>query len=153
MFRNFLTIIFVVTVLYPINLFADEATDSSSNDAKAELVAKLHENWGVHNEVAKLVDAIASKLPAEQQAVFKEQMSKTLDVDQIKASSMETAANIFNEEELQAMVSYYSSPVGKTAEEKKVAYEQALMPKVKPMIEKGMMEATSFMLQQGQSAQ
>lgn len=123
---------------------ADAVVDADAA-AKKELSIKLHASWGVKDQVKELVEMIAVRIPLAQQVEFRRYMYKVLDLEKIQAISVNTAVDTFTKEELEAMVSYYTSAVGKSAESKRKAYNDALMPQVRTMMDKGIADAMTGM--------
>jgi len=110
-------------------------------EARRALSAQLHEVWGVRDDVKRLVETISSRIPEEQRAPFREYMSKVLDLEKIKAISVQSAVDVFTEDELRAMVAYYTSDAGQSAEKKRERYNEKITPLIQQMMQEGMAEA------------
>jgi hypothetical protein len=105
------------------------------------LALELQKVWGVKDQIDELVLVIESKLPEDQRANFRVYMAKILDYDAINQVSAVAAVEVFSEDELEAMLDYYSSEHGKSAELKRKLYNEKMMPQVQALIKKGMMMA------------
>ncbi len=122
------------------------AQDADGNiERKTELSEELHTVWGVRDDLKGLVDSIAEKIPAEKRSEFLDYMDEVMDYDAIQELSVNTAVETFTEAELEAMVDYYTSDLGQSAEQKKVRYNEALTPRVQSMMQTGMAKAVEEM--------
>lgn len=128
----------IIINLLPMNAVAQ---DKSTNQ-KRQVATQLQSVWGVRDQVKELIETIVSRLPADQKQGFRDYMSKIVDLDALDQVSVDAAVDVFSEEELNAMLAYYSSEHGKSAEGKRKLYNDKIMPQVQALIRAGMVQAT-----------
>jgi len=97
----------------------------------------LHETWAVKENVVKLVEQIVEAIPAERQAEARKRLLAVINPEEVEKISIATAAETFSEEELEAMVGYYKSPMGRSAEAKRPEYEEKLSTEIQKLVDKG----------------
>jgi hypothetical protein len=110
---------------------------------KRAIARKLHETWGITDQITSLVELIANSIPADKQIEFKNHMYGILKLDEIEKMAVDSAVESFTKEELDAMLAYYSSDIAQSAEPKRAKYNEKLMPQIKKMIDQGMLDATA----------
>lgn len=118
-------------------LLAQENTSKSAQSTALE----LQKAWGVKEQIEALVLTIEKKLPADQRHNFQVKMAAIIDYDAILDASAEVSVDVFSKNELEKMLEYYSSEHGKSAESKRVLYNQKFMPRVQALIKEGMAAA------------
>lgn len=85
---------------------------------RLELARELHDIRRIKDRVLQDFDRIAAGLPESDQEDFKVYMEQSIDFDALEKQSIEIAADVYTADELKAMVDYYSSNAGRSAEAK-----------------------------------
>ncbi len=71
---------------------------------------------------------MAKNLPADQRQLFKDLMTKHIDVPALEAAIKKAMVKHFSADELKALADFYGSPVGRSAMKKFGAYMADVMP-------------------------
>ncbi len=106
---------------------AAPVTAETPQDDKAkrlELARELHDVRRIKDRVLSDFDRIAAGLPESDQEDFKVYMEQSVDFDALEKKSIEIAAEVYTADELKAMVDYYSSNAGRSAEAKGEEYSK-----------------------------
>ncbi len=123
-------------------LFAEEQRTGGGDEdmaARVELAQEMHDIWPTRDRVQKAIKIATQSVPPEEQAAFEEVLSFTMDYAAIEAKSIEAMARTFSLEELQAMVAYYGSDIGRSAEGKRDDYIKVLTPEISGYVDKAIM--------------
>ncbi len=138
-YKFFLCVGLCVFSLGGAKAYALDEVQAESN--KRQLAAVLHEVWGIRAQSDRLIDSIVVQLPVEKQEEFRAYMSRVLSLKESQDLSANTAVNLFTQEELEVMNSYYRSAAGQSAEVKREHYHAIVMSTFKTMMEKGVAES------------
>ena len=88
----------------------------------------------VQDEVNTAIENLVLQVPKDDRVLFKSILERTIKVPQLQKTSEMALADIFSEQELQALVTFYSSPEGMAVREKMPEYQQRLKPVLEQMI-------------------
>lgn len=135
--KAFLICIFIMTLAVP--AVAQTEIDSESLQRRLELAEKYHEIFPAKDEVESAIDKIAARLPETERESFKLSMRNILNYKAIEKISIDAMADNFTEEELAALVEYYSKPEAITAIEAKRKWADQVGPEIMRMLDQAMM--------------
>ncbi len=148
MFKNILIMSVSLLVLFVSPVVADDTGADHVHEpaqavdpVKLDLATKLNDAWGVKDQANAMINLIAREVPEAQRESFRKYMSTVINLDEVDRISIGAAVEVFTVEELEAMLEYYSKDVVKGAEKKRAQYNRIIGPKIKTMIDKGMIEA------------
>ncbi|PZQ48856.1 MAG: hypothetical protein DI551_00550 [Micavibrio aeruginosavorus] len=105
-----------------------------------ELAKKMHEIWPIRTRIESAIDNIAKNFPEEKRAEVKATIRKNVQYDQLQEESIRAMASTYTAEELQAMIDFYGSDLGRSISAKTVDYEVALRPVMTKMMDKAVMD-------------
>lgn len=108
-------------------------------DSRLELARKMHEYRPVRAQLDAAIEAAAAALPASGQEAYKMAIRGALNYKTIEAKSIAAMADIYTQEELEAMVAYYAKPEARSAEEKYGVYAARMEAEIIKMLDKAMM--------------
>ncbi|GEM_PF-2019940 len=112
------------------------AQEESSADLakKIDLAKQYSQVVPVQDEVNTAIENLVLQVPKDDRVLFKSILERTIKVPQLQKTSEMALADIFSERELQALVTFYSSPEGMAVREKMPEYQQRLKPVLEQMI-------------------
>ena len=112
------------------------AQEESSADLakKIDLAKQYSQVVPVQDEVNTAIENLVLQVPKDDRVLFKSILERTIKVPQLQKTSEMALADIFSEQELQALVTFYSSPEGMAVREKMPEYQQRLKPVLEQMI-------------------
>ncbi len=84
---------------------------------------------------------MSARLPEAEREDFMRYVQLRMPYDKIEALSIQTMAKLFTVPELKAMLSYYGSPEGKSADAKVPSYTAVIAPEVAKNIDAAVMDA------------
>lgn len=137
--KKILLILALLVVSSP-SFAADAQPLTADEKSRLELAGKMHEIWPIRSRIEAALNAIAQSLPEERQAEVKAAMRKAIKFDQLEEESTKAMAEVFSAAELQAMIDFYGSEVGKSISAKTQDYEAVLRPVLTRMIDAAMLD-------------
>jgi hypothetical protein len=123
------TLILTLGVFAPV--MADDTADLAS---RLKLAKEYSQQVPVADEVKTTIDALAIQVPMDQRVIFRSVLERTIKADQLEAVSEMALAEVFTQEELQALVDFYATPEGQAARVKMPQYQDRLKPVLEQMI-------------------
>lgn len=117
---------------------------SSVADERGERLAlsrELHDIKRVKDRVLADIETLSQSLPLTEREDFKKYMELNVDFDALEQKSIEYAADIYTVPELKAMIAYFGSDVGRSAEAKGEEYGAKFGSDVQKEIDKAIMAA------------
>ena len=123
------------------SLPAQEAVSSK----QLELAKKMHVIWPIRSRIETAIDMVAQKAPPAKQAEMKARMRKAIQFDQVQEESIKAMAQSFTEEELQAMIDFYGSDIGRSVSAKTQDYQALMQPVIVKMLDKAMLDLKTGM--------
>jgi hypothetical protein len=84
-----------------------------------KLSRKLHDLWDIEGNVNKMLDERAQLYPEAQREQARKIMGAVMTPEDVRELSVQLAARIYTEDELEAMVEYFEHKEARTAEEKR----------------------------------
>lgn len=109
-------------------------------DIRLRLSEKMHEIWPMRTRMESALEAVAKGFPEEKRAEMLATMRKSIQFDELEEESIKAMAEIFTEEELNTMITFYGSETGRAISIKTADYEMAIQPVLSKMMDKAMMD-------------
>lgn len=122
-----------------VNPASAAAQDEATLAKRVELAKKMHEIRPTREQVNAAIDQVAIMQPEKEREAFKSAMREILNYQAIEKISVDAMAETFTQEELDAMVEYYSKPVAKSASDKEGIYRAKVYPEIIRMLDAAMM--------------
>ncbi|MDY0029316.1 MAG: DUF2059 domain-containing protein [Pseudobdellovibrionaceae bacterium] len=119
----------------------DQDAVQDTMEERLALARELHDIRRVKERILKDIDAISRSVPALEREDFKIFIETNMDFDDLEQKSIRYAAETFTVAELKAMIAYFGSDIGKSAEAKSEAYGQRLGKDIQAQIDKALMAA------------
>jgi hypothetical protein len=113
---------------------------SADEQQRLELATRMHEIWPMRTRVESALDSIAQGFPEERRSEVKARLRQSIQYDLLQEESVKAMADIFTAEELQKMIDFYGSDVGKTVSAKTADYELLMRPALIRMLDKAMLD-------------
>ena len=117
---------------------ADEPAPDTQ-EKRLRLAERMHEIWSMRERINAALKSMAQRYPEEERDSFMNAMQLAMDYSRIEEASIDAMVNTFTTAELQAMVDYYGSKSGQSAEDKRSIYQDRIQPVIQKMIDKAMM--------------
>ncbi len=140
---SFCTVMACGGFLMPSPSFAEDETvaqaPADDYSERLELSRELHDVRRVKDHILDDIDNIAQSLPISEREDFKRYIELNVDFDQLDEESIKISANLYTVPELKAMLAYFGSKEGRSAEEKSARYGAEFGPKVQEQIDKALM--------------
>lgn len=125
---------------FPICAYAQDEADAPVSKERLELAEKMHEVWPIRVRMERALDSVAESFPEERRTEIRATMRRSIQWTVLEDESIKAMAEIFTEEELQAMIDFYGSDVGRAVSSKTGDYEAALRPAITKMIDKALLD-------------
>lgn len=121
----------------------DAAESGTPNDLdhRRKLARELHDIKHVKDQIRETIAGVAKSLPPVEQEDFKKYMELKIDFDALEQKSIDYTAEIYTADELQAMVDFFGSREGRSAEVKGDIYAEKFGAEVQKTIDQAMMAA------------
>ena len=116
------------------------STEGEGFTKRQELAQTMHDIWPVRLQVEEALEDLALAYPSHQRAIFKSAMRKAIKYKELERSSVNAMAENFSQEELQAMVNFYGSKVGRSISAKIDDYQQLVEPSITRMLDAALMD-------------
>lgn len=117
--------------------------EKDTPEERLALSRELHDIRRVKDMVIRDIETISKQLPPTEQLDFQKYMELKVDFDELEEKSIEIAANVYTAAELRAMIAYFGSDVGRSAEQKGAQYSESFGKEVQKKIDEALM-ATKF---------
>lgn len=108
---------------------------------RLRLAADFDDIRPVRNQINVDIQNMANRLPLAEREDFMKYVQVRLSYDKIEELSVQTMAKMFTVPELKAMIAYYGSPEGKSADAKVPAYTAVIAPTVAKHLDAAVMDA------------
>jgi hypothetical protein len=113
-------------------------------DPKTALAIKIHEKVDIRKRLFKALDILTQFMTPTEKLDFWSRMDKAITKDDINDISIKAMADTYTEAELQAMLDFYSSPAGQSAEGKRAEYEAKVSPQYTKLIDEAVVKTGVF---------
>lgn len=139
----FLSVVLSVGLIIGGALSSALAEPATSPDMKERLALArdLHDIRRIKDRIMDDIDRAAESLPPVERESFKKYFELSVDFDALEQKSITYTADIYTVPELKAMISYFGSPEGQSAEAKSGEYGEKLGGDVQKEIDKALMAA------------
>jgi hypothetical protein len=128
----------LLVVGFPSHVQADEQSDLNKKRLAAQ---EFFEAKPVSDMATNAIVSIALSKPREEQDLFMRQMRIHMDYAALEAAMTDALVGIYSYEEIQAMVDFYGSDLGKSISTKQSKFEQAVTPILQRMLDKAFVDA------------
>lgn len=118
-----------------------QAENSVEDTRKLALAQKFFEIRPVSLVAIKAIETLAAARPADQQALFMQQMRLHMDFAQLEAEMTEALVKTYTTAEIEKMVEYYGSDIGRSITEKQSVFEQDVTGILQKMIDKAFVQS------------
>jgi hypothetical protein len=98
----------------------------------------------VRERLFKAMDVLTQFMTPTEKASFWTKMKVAMPADKVNAVSIQAMADTYTEDELKAMLSFYSSPAGQSAEAKRSAYEKRVGPEFTKLLDQAVISTGVF---------
>lgn len=105
-------------------VYADPAADDRAERIK--LSKDLHDIRNIRDRINETIAGVAQTLPPGDQESFAKYVQLHVDYDALEKKSIDYAAQVYTAPELRAMISYFGSADGRSAEEKGGSYAEKI---------------------------
>lgn len=122
----------------PESLVAKAADDL---EQRRKLARELHDIKHVKDHIRETIAGVAKSLPSVEQEDFKKYIELKVDFDALEQKSIDYTAEIYTADELQAMVDFFGSREGRSADVKGEEYSEKFGAEVRKTIDQAMMAA------------
>lgn len=110
-------------------------------EQRRKLARELHDIKHVKDHIRETIAGVAKSLPSVEQEDFKKYMELKVDFDALEQKSIDYTAEIYTADELQAMVDFFGSREGRSADVKGEEYTEKFGAEVRKTIDQAMMAA------------
>lgn len=115
--KNFYLLVAVFLLLTgSMDSFADPVKDDMAE--RIRLSKDLHDIRHMGDRIREMIDLAAAAVPPEDRVDFERYVQLKIDVDGLESKSIQYAAEVYTAPELKAMIRYFGSPDGQSAEAK-----------------------------------
>lgn len=135
------TVVICMSLAFSMPAYAEKLSAENGGFAKRqELAQSMHDIWPVRLQVEEALEDLALAYPSQQRAVFKSAMRRAIKYKELERSSVNAMAENFSQDELQAMVDFYGSKVGRSISAKIDDYQQLVEPSITRMLDAALMD-------------
>lgn len=135
---------FLLLSFAPVAAYAQDGPEAEAetpvSKERLALAEKMHEIWPIRVRMERALDGVAENFPEERRTEIRATMRRSIQWSVLEDESIKAMADIFTEEELQAMIDFYGSETGRSISAKTGDYEMALRPVLTKMIDKAMLD-------------
>lgn len=140
----FCFLVLVGSVLATPTVHAEPAAGVSAakTDDMAErlrLSRELHDVRHIRNKIDDMIGAMSKTMPLQDREDFMTYMSESMNYDKLEEASIKYAAETYTAPELQAMIAYFGSPDGQSAESKGEVYIEKISKDISKEIDAAML--------------
>lgn len=125
--------------------FAQDAAatkvDPAEMQERLKYAAAFQDVRPVRDVINESFETVSLTLPEAEREEFMRFVQLRVDYDKIEELSIKTIAELYTVPELKAMIAYYGSQDGKTAEAKAASYTDKISPEITKVIDAALMDA------------
>ena len=135
------TILALLLIFLSSPAFAQDAAKPPA-DMKERMVlaAQFDKVRPIRTQIETTLVTLGETLPPAQKLKYLSDINKTFDYKAVETASVKALAETFTQDELKAMIAFYSSPAGKTAAAKMSAYEEKIKPEIARQLDAALAE-------------
>jgi len=134
--RIYLLIVVFLTCFSQMAIALDDT--SKNRESQAERYLKVTTPKEMMDD---MTEKVSSNLPLESRELYKNMMTKHLDIEFLTSLMKNAMIKHFTADELKALADFYGSPIGKSAMKKFGAYMADIMPHIQTEIMKAQKKA------------
>jgi hypothetical protein len=136
-----LKILLVLALLVPSLAFAGETVSANELKERIKFATEFHDVRPIRKAIDQDIQKYAETLPESDRENFMRFIQIRIDYDKIEELSIKTMAEIYTVPELKAMIAYFGSPEGKSAEAKGPLYTSRVAPEITRAIDAALLDA------------
>lgn len=114
----------------------DRAKLHEPTEETLALSRDLHKLWDVEGNVNEMLDQRVAMYPKAQREKVRKVMGALLSPADMREMSMQMAARVYSEDELEAMVAYFKQEAAQTAEKKRALFSKMMETGMRAMADK-----------------
>ena len=118
---------------------ANERPGPDTRERRLRLAERMHEIWSTRERINDALKSMAQRYPESERDSFMNAMQLAIDYGKVEEASIDAMVKTYTAQELQAMVDYYGSKAGQSAEAKRSIYQDRIQPVIQKMIDKALM--------------
>ena len=99
---------------------------AQDSGTKANLVDEIHDLNPVKPKINALIEQVARQIPDSERSAFIISVKQSVSFEAIEQASKQAMQDLFTEEELIVLKTYYTASEARSIDDKRPAYEQAL---------------------------
>lgn len=122
------------------NKTVEVQTEQTNYEKRLELAREMHEIWPIRPKIEAVLENVAQQVAPQDRLKLKAALRKAIKFPALEQASIDSMANIFNTEELKAMVDFYGSKEGRSVSFKTEDYEKSLRPILTEMMDKALID-------------
>lgn len=104
------------------------AAAENISEARLKLARDYVAILPIEEDIKKAIDDVLPRIPIEQRALYRSIADSGVDYNRVRTAAQLNLAEIFTENELKAMIDFYSKPEGKSIREKMATYDVRMNP-------------------------
>ncbi|MES2729474.1 MAG: DUF2059 domain-containing protein [Pseudomonadota bacterium] len=120
------------------------AADDKHVASRTKLATEIHQKVDVRERLFKAMDVLTQFMTPTEKASFWTKMKVAMPAEKVNAVSIKAMADTYTEDELKAMLAFYSSPAGKSAESKRSEYEKRVGPEFTKLLDQAVISTGVF---------
>ena len=138
--RLYITLAVIAVFLMATPVHAADNSDA----ARVKLATQIHAKVDVRERMFKAMEVLTQFMTQAEKDSFWTKMKVALPADKVNAVSIQAMADTYTEAELKAMLAFYSSPAGQSAEAKRSAYEKRVGPEFTKLLDQAVVSTGVF---------
>ena len=136
---------FVAVIILCLSLisFSTHADNAKADDSAERLTLskELHDIRHIRDSIQRDIEAYAKRVPAADREDFMRYVALKIDFNALEQKSIQYAADVYTAPELRAMIAYYGSADGQSAELKGSVYGSKIAKDIRREIDAAIMAA------------
>lgn len=136
----------VLMLVSPVSARAEDQGDAAKNAVDAvqaermELARKINQVLPPARQLEQSLTQIAGQWGLQEKDKFRNEMMAEIDVAGIEKKAVDTMAELFTKDELELMLTYYSSPLQAKIAEKMPIYQGLIQPFISKEMDRALMK-------------
>jgi len=134
----FFTFCLSFMILYSLPSLSQQ--EAGTLEQRTALAEKMHVIRPLDLQIERSIGQLAERYPPDVRAKFVRKMNEVFNKEEIEKVSVKAMAETFSVTELEAMVAYYGSDEGQSAQEKMIVYQSLVQPELRRKIDQALMQ-------------
>lgn len=138
--RFYKIVLLAVFFVFPLQSYAQEkVSDDVAFERRLAIAEKIQNLRPAQERIESAIERYTSRIEPAKREVYRSALRNVFNYKALEKISIDAYAEIYTEEELEAMLEYYSKPAAKTAAEKSGEYTSRVYPEIIRMLDRAMM--------------